>query len=79
MILLGSEYRVSHWLISGCTRLVTRKHGPTEEECNLLGIGFAVQIYGIRERMWLLRMHGSYSDSCCQRAVRETFPDKLFD
>jgi hypothetical protein len=34
MILLGSEYRVSQWFISGCTRLIMRKHGPTEEECN---------------------------------------------
>ena len=54
MILLDTQYRVSQWFINGCSRLITRNGGPTEEECNLLGIAFVVQIYGLRERMMLL-------------------------
>jgi hypothetical protein len=77
MILLGSEYRVSQWFITGCTKLITRNHGPTEEEGGLLGIGFIVQIYKLRERMLSLR--GSELRYDYQRVVRETFPDKIFD
>ena len=76
MILLGSEYRVSQWFISGCTKLIARSNGPTEEESKMLGIGFVVQIYGLRERMLSLRFSGV---SDCQRAVREAFPDQIFD
>jgi hypothetical protein len=80
MILLGSKYRVSQWFITGCTKLIMRNHGPTEEEGILLGIGFVVQIYGLRERMLLLRItKGSGACLDCQRIVRETFPDKIFD
>ena len=79
MIILGSEYRVSQWFITGCTKLIMRNHGPTEEEGNLLGIGFVVQIYGLRERMLLLRITKGSGCIDCQRLVRETFPDKIFD
>ena len=80
MILLGSEYRVSQWFITGCTKLIMRSHGPTEEEGNLLGIGFVVQVYGLRERMLSLRLtKGSSAYFDFQRVVRETFPDKIFD
>ena len=78
MILLGSEYHVSQWFITACTRLITRRHGPTEEEGNLLGISIVVRIYGIRERTSSLRLSG-FPTSECQRIVRETFPDKIFD
>lgn len=43
MLLLGSEYHVSQWFITGCTRLIMRNQGPTEEEGHLLGIGFIVK------------------------------------
>ena len=82
MILFGSKYRVSQWFVTGCTKLIARKNGPTEEECKLLGIGFVLQIYGIRERMMVVRMTkgpGAHYDTSCERAVRETFPDKLSD
>ena len=79
MILLGSEYHVSQWFINGCSRLIMRSNGPTEEEGKLLGIGFVVQIYGLRERMLSLRIKGAGAYFDCQRAVRETFPDKIFD
>jgi hypothetical protein len=78
MILLGTEYRVSQWFINGCTKLIMRNNGPTEEEGNLLGVSVIVRIYGLRERALLLRLtKGSGIDS--QRVVRETFPDKIFD
>ena len=56
-----------------------RKHGPTEDEGILLGIGFVVQIYGLRERMLSHRFTrgGGFFD--CDHVVRETFPDKIFD
>jgi hypothetical protein len=82
MVLLGSAYRVSQWFISGCSKLIMRSIGPTEEEGKLLGIGFVVQIYGLRERMLALRFtrgSGNYCEYECQRIVRETFPDKIFD
>lgn len=80
MILLGSKYRVSQWFVTGCTKLIMRSCGPTEEEGNLLGMGFVVQIYGLRERMLSIRIiKGSGASFDCQRVVRETFPDKIFD
>ena len=77
MLLLGSEYHVSQWFITGCTRLIMRNQGPTEEEGHLLGIGFIVKIYGLRERMLSARLGPGIFD--CQRVVRETFPDKISD
>ena len=85
MILLGTEYRVSQWFINGCFRLITRNGGPTEEESNLLGIAFVVQIYGLRERMSSLRItkgSGNYQAECQRvvpQLVRETFPDRISD
>jgi hypothetical protein len=79
MILLGSQYRVSQWFITGCTKLITRNQGPTEEEGILLGIGFIVKIYGLRERMLTLLLTKGPGTFDCQRAVRESFPDKIFD
>jgi hypothetical protein len=91
MILLGIEYRVSQWFIAGCSRLILRSCGPTEKECNLLGIGFVVQIYGLRERTLsirvpsnLLKGSGAYQSHCeniVVQLVREAFPDnlKMFD
>lgn len=79
MVLLGSEYRVSLWFITGCTKLIMRSNGPTEEEANVLGIGFVVQIYGLRERMLTVRLTKGPGVFDCQRVVRETFPDKIFD
>jgi hypothetical protein len=84
MISLGSKYRISKWFLTGCTKLIMRSHGPTEEEGNLLGMGFVVQIYGLRER-WLslssgIRSTGGPSDeSVVQQIVRKTFPDKIED
>lgn len=85
MILLGNQYHVSQWFISGCFRLITRSSGPTEKESNLLGIGFVVQIYGLRERWMstripsnLLKGTGAYQSHCehaVMQLVRETFPD----
>jgi hypothetical protein len=79
MILLGSEYRISQWFMTGCARLITRNRGPTEEECNLLGIGFVIQIYGLRERMRSLRIIKGNSEGIVAQLLRETFPDKVFD
>ena len=79
MILLGTEYRVSLWFINGCLKLIQRKHGPTEEECNLLGISFVVQLYGIRERKLSLRMSHSECLPFMMKLVRETFPDRIAD
>ena len=79
MILLGSEYRVSQWTITGCTRLIIRGSGPTEEECNRLGIAFVVQIYGLRERILSLRIPKADSQRVVSQLVRETFPDRIFD
>ena len=73
LILLGVEHRVTQWFISGCTKLILRTHGPTEEEGHLLGMGFIVQIYGLRERMLTLRItkgSGAYYD--CQRVLNIT-------
>lgn len=88
MILFGTEYRVSHWFINGCYRLIVRKTGPTEKECDLLGINTAVQIYGLRER-WLSEAHrisrigkGPGMSECqdfVTKIVRETFSDRIFD
>ena len=80
MILLGTEYRVSLWFINGCLKLIHRKHGPTEEECNLLGISFVVQIYGLRERK-LSRRTMSHSECLpfMTNLVRETFSDRIVD
>jgi len=83
MISLGSTYRVSQWFLTGCTKLIMRSHGPTEEEGNLLGMGFVVQIYGLRER-WLSRIKGTMpgimdTQRVLLQIVRETFPDKIFD
>lgn len=81
MILLGSEYHVSLWFVTGCTKLIMRSYGPTEEEGNVLGIGFVVTIYGLRERMLTHRYTKGQGVGAieCQRVVRETFPDKIFD
>jgi hypothetical protein len=80
LILLGCQYRVSQWFIAGCSKLIMRSNGPTEEEGNLLGIGFVVKIYGLRERMLSLRMANAPGTSFdFQRVVRETFPGKIFD
>ena len=89
MILLGTEYRVSQWIITGCTKLIMRSPGPTEEECNLLGIAFIVQIYGLRERIFKsfcpspttgnLNLKGPEGQLFVSRLVRETFPDRIFD
>ena len=84
MIILGTEYHITNWLLNGCFRLIMRNHGPTKEECNLLGIGFAVQIYGLREHRDIssFRMHQkSLKNADCLRIVgklvRETFPDRI--
>ena len=88
MILLAIQYHVSEWFLTGCSKLILRSSGPTEKECNLLGIGFMVQIYGLRERMLTLRYppnvlkgSGAYQSHSVHHAgqfVRETFPD-MFD
>jgi hypothetical protein len=81
MIVLGTKYRVSQWFITGCSKLITRNIGPTVEECKLLGIGFVVQIYGLRERVLTFRLpKGSkaYFDMVPQ-LVKDTFGDKIFD
>ena len=81
MILLGAEYRVSQWFIDGCTRLISRSQGPTEEEGNQLGVSLIVRIYGIRERSISLRIEritkGSAPHLDYERAVREAFPDNI--
>lgn len=79
LVLLGSEYRVSQWFITGCTKLIMRNQGPTEEEGHRLGIGFIVKIYGLRERMLQVLLTKGPGAFDCQRVVRETFPDKIFD
>ena len=79
LILLGSQYRVSQWFITGCTKLIMRNQGPTEEEGHLLGIGFIVKIYGLRERMLSILLTKGPGAFDCQRVVRETFPDKIFE
>ena len=79
MIIFGTKYRVSQWFITGCSRLITRQGGPTEEECNLLGIAFVVQIYGLRERMLSLKGSGSFQSDCVAQLVRKTFPDNIFE
>ena len=79
LVLLGSEYRVSQWFINGCTRLIMRNHGPTEEEGHLLGMGYIVKIYGLRERKMSLHFTKGPGSFDSQRIVRETFPDKIFD
>ena len=61
-----------------------RNHGPTEKETNhlnnALGIGFVLQIFGLRERMMYHRItKESKGGLDCQRLVRETFSDKIFD
>ena len=91
-ILLGIEFRVTQWFITGCSKLITRNCGPTTEETNLLGIDFVVKIYGLRERMLsapeLSRIHhmqkgsGAYQshyEAHLAQLVRKTFPDKIFD
>ena len=87
MILLGSKYHVSQWFVTGCYKLIMRSCGPTEKESNILGIGFVVQIYGLRERLLSIRMppnllkgSGAYQSHCqniVAQLVRETFPDNL--
>jgi hypothetical protein len=85
MILLGTEYRVSQWFITGCFRLITRSQGPTEEECNLLGISFAVQIYGLREKISSqsipkgLANYQPEAQGIVTKLVRETFSDRISD
>ena len=87
MILLGIKYRVTQWVITGCSKLIMRSCGPTEKECNLLGIGFVVQIYGLRERMMSVvipHMKGSRAyqperQRIVAQLVREAFPDMMFD
>ena len=82
MILLGSEYRVSQWFINGCSKLILRNCGPTEEESNLLGIGFVVKIYGLREHMLSLRIpKGSetYQSETVAQLVKDKFPDMMSD
>lgn len=76
MILLGSEFLVAKWFFAGCTKLVMRLQGPTEEEGNRLGVGFIVKIYGLRERM--LSYSGRPAHFDFQRVLRETFSDKTF-
>jgi len=89
MISLGSKYRISQWFLTGCTKLIMRSHGPTEEEGNLLGMGFVVQIYGLREG-WLSRNkepvwgvrpadYHQHDERVVLQIVRETFPDKVED
>ena len=88
MILLGTEYHVSQWFMTGCSKLITRSCGPTEQECSLLGIGFIVQIYGLRERMLSVRIpnmlkgsgaYQSHYEHIVAKLVQETFPDRIFD
>ena len=88
MIVLGTEYRVSEWFITGCSRLIMRDCGPTEKECNSLGIAFVVQIYGLRERFLsvripnLLKGSGAYQSHCeniVAQFVREAFPERISD
>ena len=86
LINLGTELHVSQWVISGCHRLIARKHGPTKEECDDLGIDFAVQIYGLRERMLSepvtsqrtgSRQYQLEYQNIVTKLVRETFPDRI--
>jgi hypothetical protein len=81
LVLLGAEYRVSQWFIDGCTKLINRSQGLTEEEGNQLGVNLIVKIVGIRERMFSLRIERTIKGSAphldCERAVREGFPDKI--
>ena len=79
MIVLGSKYRVSQWFISGCTKLIGRAQGPTEEEGNLLGMRFTVQIYGIRERLIIFRATRPTLPFDFQGAVRDAFPNEIYD
>ena len=85
LINLGTELHVSQWVINGCLRLIGRKHGPTKEECDALGIDFAVQLYGLRERMLSEPITSKRSGSreyqleyqnIVTKLVRETFPTR---
>jgi len=82
MILLGTKYRVPAWFITGCCRLIMGKPGPTEEDCNRLGIGFVVEIYRLREQVLSHRTstanfskaeHQQY----VQKLVQDAFPDRI--
>lgn len=81
MILFGTEYRIPAWFIIGCSRLIMRKPGPTEEECNRLGIGFVVEIYGLREKTMSHLNHVSLKAAECQqyvqKLVQDAFPDRI--
>ena len=87
MINLGTELHVSQWVISGCHRLIARKHGPTKEECDDLGIDFAVQIYGLREHMLTEAIPSAKGPGSREyqleyqrivtNLVREKFPDRI--
>jgi hypothetical protein len=81
MILLGTKYRVPAWFITGCSRLIMAKPGPTEEDCNRLGIGFVVEIYGLREHMFesphRMTLKGADCQQYVQKLVQNTFPDRI--
>ncbi|KAF8802650.1 hypothetical protein BYT27DRAFT_7112035 [Phlegmacium glaucopus] len=85
MILYGYKYRVSQWFITGCTNLIKRGRGLTDEEGERLGVRFAIQIYEIRERSLLFRLNQMPQHDGkpaaqfeYQRAV-QALSDKIFD
>jgi hypothetical protein len=90
MILLGTQFQVTQWVITGCFKLITRSCGPTAKETNQLGIDFVVKIYGLRERILsesgripnLPKGSGAFQshfEHNVAQLVRETFPDRIFD
>ena len=91
-ILIGIQFHVSQLFIAGCSKLILRNFGPTEKECNILaseGMGFVVQIYGLRERFLTetaryakMKGSGAYQSHCeniVGQYVRDTFPDQMSD
>jgi hypothetical protein len=48
-ILLGIEYNVGHWVVSGCEVFITRDNGPRADEAKRLGEDITSIIWDMRD------------------------------
>lgn len=71
-ILLGREYRVSKWLMSGYEQLARRSQKLSKEEAELIDYSTAFSVFSVREEI------SSFSLNCVE-AIRREFEKELTD
>jgi hypothetical protein len=67
-ILLGINYNVGQWVVSGCGALINRGNGPRADEAKLLGEDITTLIWDLREQGGR-----NYADSTLQKRIVKAF------